>query len=103
MTEKLATVKSHETNGGAGGRSTAASIRLGLAQAWGEMGAAWGVTPAFKSSAVSGAEPDKASPRNCASSTRSGSPKPTVFDSPEHAELVGAGVEVPPDGTVVEI
>ena len=26
---------------------TAESIRLDLAQAWGEMGAAWGVTPAI--------------------------------------------------------
>jgi DNA-binding transcriptional regulator GbsR (MarR family) len=51
MNQKLATVNAHETNGGAGvGRapaSTAESIRLELAQAWGEMGAAWGVTPAI--------------------------------------------------------
>src|SRR3954453_7792278 len=50
MTNKLATVKSHEANGGAGARtarSTAETIRLDLAQAWGEMGAAWGVTPAI--------------------------------------------------------
>jgi DNA-binding transcriptional regulator GbsR (MarR family) len=54
MSPKLATVKSHETNGAAGspgsrrGRhSTAESIRLELAEAWGEMGAAWGVTPAI--------------------------------------------------------
>ncbi|MEJ7748564.1 MAG: hypothetical protein WKF56_04635 [Candidatus Limnocylindrales bacterium] len=32
---------------GATGRSTAESIRLDLAEAWGEMGAAWGVTPAI--------------------------------------------------------
>lgn len=47
MTEKLATVKGQESNGGGGGRSTAESIRLELADAWGEMGAAWGVTPAI--------------------------------------------------------
>src|SRR6187397_2347438 len=53
MDAKLATVKSHETNGGAasasprGRTSTAESIRLELAEAWGEMGAAWGVTPAI--------------------------------------------------------
>src|SRR6187397_1557167 len=53
MDAKLATVKSHETNGGAasasprGKTSTAESIRLELATAWGEMGAAWGVTPAI--------------------------------------------------------
>ena len=54
MDAKLATVKSHETNGAAatpasprGRRSTAESIRLELAEAWGEMGAAWGVTPAI--------------------------------------------------------
>jgi DNA-binding transcriptional regulator GbsR (MarR family) len=54
MDAKLATVKSHETNGGAGSpgssrgrRSQAESIRLELAEAWGEMGAAWGVTPAI--------------------------------------------------------
>src|SRR6266516_5354799 len=60
MTDKLATVKSHESNGvGRGSRraggsrgaderhSTAESIRLDLADAWGEMGAAWGVTPAI--------------------------------------------------------
>lgn len=54
MDPKLATVKAHETNGGGpsvtssrAGRSTAESIRLDLAAAWGEMGAAWGVTPAI--------------------------------------------------------
>ncbi|MBA2299178.1 MAG: hypothetical protein H0W22_00195 [Chloroflexi bacterium] len=54
MDQKLATVKAHETNGGGpletsprGGRTTAESIRLELAEAWGEMGAAWGVTPAI--------------------------------------------------------
>src|ERR1043165_3432014 len=44
MTEKLATVKVQESNGG---RTTAESIRLELAEAWGEMGAAWGVAPAI--------------------------------------------------------
>lgn len=47
MNEKLATVKSQETNGGGGSRTAAESIRLELADAWGEMGAAWGVTPAI--------------------------------------------------------
>src|SRR5918994_1751548 len=54
MSAKLATVKSHDSNGGPGAassvtarHSTAESIRLGLAEAWGEMGAAWGVTPAI--------------------------------------------------------
>jgi DNA-binding transcriptional regulator GbsR (MarR family) len=50
MTEKLATVKSHESNGDGAprpGLTTAESIRLDLAEAWGEMGAAWGVTPAI--------------------------------------------------------
>ncbi len=61
MNAKLATVKSHETNGGAGAPraggatadpsrpapTTAETIRLELAEAWGEMGAAWGVTPAI--------------------------------------------------------
>src|SRR6266487_699064 len=60
MTDKLATVKSHESNlvgrgsrraGGSRGaderHSTAESIRLDLADAWGEMGAAWGVAPAI--------------------------------------------------------
>jgi DNA-binding transcriptional regulator GbsR (MarR family) len=52
MSDKQATVKAHETNGRAdapatGGRSTAESIRIELAEAWGEMGAAWGVTPAI--------------------------------------------------------
>jgi DNA-binding transcriptional regulator GbsR (MarR family) len=51
MNDKLATVKAHESNGGAdaprAGQTTAESIRLDLAQAWGEMGAAWGVTPAI--------------------------------------------------------
>jgi DNA-binding transcriptional regulator GbsR (MarR family) len=32
---------------GAGASATAESIRLDLAEAWGEMGAAWGVTPAI--------------------------------------------------------
>jgi DNA-binding transcriptional regulator GbsR (MarR family) len=55
MDEKLATVKSHDSNGGAAAprvaiadpSATAESIRLELAEAWGEMGAAWGVTPAI--------------------------------------------------------
>ena len=48
MDPKLATVKSHESVGGARAPSaTAESIRLDLAEAWGEMGAAWGVTPAI--------------------------------------------------------
>lgn len=47
MTQKLATVKSQESNGGGGSRTTAESIRLELADAWGEMGASWGVTPAI--------------------------------------------------------
>jgi DNA-binding transcriptional regulator GbsR (MarR family) len=55
MDEKLATVKAHESVGGAGvplpagadASATAESIRLDLAEAWGEMGAAWGVTPAI--------------------------------------------------------
>ena len=46
MDQKLATVNSHESAGGGRG-TTAESIRLGLASAWGEMGAAWGVTPAI--------------------------------------------------------
>lgn len=53
MDLKEATVKAHESNGGAhvstsaGASATAESIRLDLADAWGEMGAAWGVTPAI--------------------------------------------------------
>jgi DNA-binding transcriptional regulator GbsR (MarR family) len=58
MTEKLATVKAHENGSAsvarpsrhqpaAGARTTAEGIRLDLAEAWGEMGAAWGVTPAI--------------------------------------------------------
>src|SRR5687768_16991974 len=56
MNDKLATVKSHETNGGAAAprteglhaaSTTAETIRLELAEAWGAMGAAWGVTPAI--------------------------------------------------------
>ena len=55
MSAKLA-VRSHETNGGAPAPrasetrpapTTAETIRLELAEAWGEMGAAWGVTPAI--------------------------------------------------------
>src|SRR5213593_3975502 len=49
MNQKLATVKSQESNGTAGrpGASTAEAIRLDLADAWGVMGASWGVTPAI--------------------------------------------------------
>jgi DNA-binding transcriptional regulator GbsR (MarR family) len=50
MTQKLATVNAHESIGDADRRvppSTAEAIRLDLADAWGEMGAAWGVTPAI--------------------------------------------------------
>jgi DNA-binding transcriptional regulator GbsR (MarR family) len=62
MDQKLATVKAQETDGGArarhdgnghapnGGPASspeAERIRLELAEAWGEMGAAWGVTPAI--------------------------------------------------------
>jgi DNA-binding transcriptional regulator GbsR (MarR family) len=55
MDQKLATVKAHESDRGDQPRrgasdqpsATAESIRLELAEAWGEMGAAWGVTPAI--------------------------------------------------------
>jgi len=58
MDAKLATVKAHLSDdgdvtprGGSGapsnGSATAEAIRLELAEAWGEMGAAWGVTPAI--------------------------------------------------------
>jgi len=58
MDDKQATVKVHVSSGGdgaplnghgesAGGSATAEAIRLELAEAWGEMGAAWGVTPAI--------------------------------------------------------
>jgi DNA-binding transcriptional regulator GbsR (MarR family) len=49
MTEKLATVNAHDfSDAGRRARaSTAESIRLDLADAWGDMGAAWGVTPAI--------------------------------------------------------
>src|SRR5919108_1397604 len=49
MNQKLATVNAHDySDAGRRARaSTAESIRLDLAQAWGEMGAAWGVTPAI--------------------------------------------------------
>jgi DNA-binding transcriptional regulator GbsR (MarR family) len=52
MSQQLATVKAQETGVEAGARtavpsSTAETIRLDLAEAWGEMGAAWGVTPAI--------------------------------------------------------
>jgi DNA-binding transcriptional regulator GbsR (MarR family) len=58
MTDKPATVKSHVLAGEAAptmaqnatnghDRKTAEQIRIELAEAWGEMGAAWGVTPAI--------------------------------------------------------
>ena len=52
MNAELATVKAQETVRGASApptvpSSTAETIRLDLAEAWGEMGAAWGVTPAI--------------------------------------------------------
>ena len=52
MDQKLATVKTQDSGGGspvdaADASATAESIRLDLAEAWGEMGAAWGVTPAI--------------------------------------------------------
>src|SRR5919202_5451830 len=48
MNEKLATVKTHDSNGFAPRSSERAErIRLALADAWGEMGAAWGVAPAI--------------------------------------------------------
>ncbi len=53
MDDQLATGKSHVSTGAADASgngstpSTAESIRLDLAEAWGEMGAAWGVTPAI--------------------------------------------------------
>ena len=48
MDQKRATVKSHESHqNGALGSKRAEAIRLRLADAWGEMGAAWGVAPAI--------------------------------------------------------
>ena len=47
MKQELATVKSHVASNGAAASATAESIRLDLAEAWGAMGAAWGVTPAI--------------------------------------------------------
>jgi DNA-binding transcriptional regulator GbsR (MarR family) len=49
MTQELATVKSQDSIGRVSryGLSTAESIRLELAEAWGGMGASWGVTPAI--------------------------------------------------------
>lgn len=57
MDPKLATVKVQESGVGAaahqasgadaGAKAIAEAIRLELAEAWGEMGAAWGVTPAI--------------------------------------------------------
>lgn len=57
MNQELATVKAHESrvvararrpsDPDASAKAIAESIRLDLAAAWGEMGAAWGVTPAI--------------------------------------------------------
>jgi DNA-binding transcriptional regulator GbsR (MarR family) len=48
MDRKPATVKSHESHqNGARASKRAEAIRLRLADAWGEMGAAWGVAPAI--------------------------------------------------------
>src|SRR2546421_12511726 len=48
MQQKQATVKSTETHrNGAPASNRAEEIRLRLADAWGEMGAAWGVAPAI--------------------------------------------------------
>src|SRR6187455_1626629 len=62
MTDKHATVKAQVTEGGASAHATngaaaaggdrapsktAEAIRIELAEAWGDMGAAWGVTPAI--------------------------------------------------------
>jgi DNA-binding transcriptional regulator GbsR (MarR family) len=47
MSRQLATVKSHVPPAAASASAAAESIRLDLAEAWGEMGAAWGVTPAI--------------------------------------------------------
>jgi DNA-binding transcriptional regulator GbsR (MarR family) len=47
MSQQLATVKSHVPPPAASASAAAESIRLDLAEAWGEMGAAWGVTPAI--------------------------------------------------------
>ncbi len=53
MDQKLATVKAPLLEGGDGvprtghGSAKAEAIRLELSEAWGEMGAAWGVTPAI--------------------------------------------------------
>ena len=62
MADKHATVKAHVTDGGGGAHATngktasrddaaaaksAEAIRIELAEAWGDMGAAWGVTPAI--------------------------------------------------------
>src|SRR6267378_2632290 len=48
MTDKRVPVKRHEsTENGAHASGRAEAIRLRLADAWGEMGAAWGVAPAI--------------------------------------------------------
>ena len=48
MTPKQATVKAQHADGNeTGGSERAEQIRLRLADAWGEMGAAWGVAPAI--------------------------------------------------------
>lgn len=46
MSDKPATVKTHVSSAEPSG-ATAEAIRLRLAEAWGEMGAAWGVAPAI--------------------------------------------------------
>jgi len=47
MTTEPATVKAQETGGDVAGSERAERIRLRLANAWGEMGASWGVAPAI--------------------------------------------------------
>ena len=47
MNQKLATVNSHKSHRNGGSSNRAEEIRLRLADAWGEMGAAWGVAPAI--------------------------------------------------------
>src|SRR5215210_4322946 len=47
MNQKQATVKTQELNGAAPASKRAENIRLRLADAWGEMGAAWGIAPAI--------------------------------------------------------
>src|SRR3954454_20489741 len=47
MKENLATVATHKSPRNGGSSNRAEEIRLRLADAWGEMGAAWGVAPAI--------------------------------------------------------